>query len=365
MKSTIIMYCNHINYIGGIETYIYNWCQHLADKYDVTVLYRSGDIQQVTRLYDYANVDLMDDAVQYSCDVLLSNSAWAPIPPNVHAKKSYKIIHADYRDMELYGWKFVNDADAYLAVSQIAADSVKELFGIDATIISPLMGYKQEPKHILRLVSFTRLTPEKGGERVKQFAEELRKNNIPFEWRFYSDKSLAIQGFPEIVMSPPTLDVATGLSNADYLVQLSRTESFCYSVHEALQYGTPVICTDIPAFRGVIVNGYNGYLIPCDMSAIDAKTIYGCIPSNFEYVVSNEDSLDKWVHILGEPQRNSHTEHRVENNVRVKALMSYYDTSLNRYINQGEEFEVEHLRSLDLCTANRNRPAVATRVYER
>ena len=51
----------------------------------------------------------------------------------------------------------------------------------------------------------------------------------------------------------------------------SLTESYGYSIREALSVGTPVISTDIPEARKVIKDGVNGYLISADLSDFDGK----------------------------------------------------------------------------------------------
>jgi glycosyltransferase involved in cell wall biosynthesis len=46
----------------------------------------------------------------------------------------------------------------------------------------------------------------------------------------------------------PRLDIRDYIADADYLVQLSDTEAWSYSVLESLSLGTPVITTPIPCF---------------------------------------------------------------------------------------------------------------------
>jgi glycosyltransferase involved in cell wall biosynthesis len=55
------------------------------------------------------------------------------------------------------------------------------------------------------------------------------------------------------------------LSSADMLIQCSKNESYCYSVREALQAGTPCLVSDIPELRTLIEEGKNGYIYKEDM----------------------------------------------------------------------------------------------------
>ena len=58
-------------------------------------------------------------------------------------------------------------------------------------------------------------------------------------------------------------DILKDIAKADYLVQLSDCEAFCYSVVEALTVGTPVIVTDLPVFKELGINNDNAII--CDM----------------------------------------------------------------------------------------------------
>lgn len=58
-----------------------------------------------------------------------------------------------------------------------------------------------------------------------------------------------------------------------YLVQLSDTEGFPYSVYESLQCLTPVISTDYPSVHELIKDGENGYILDMELSNFDMKKI--------------------------------------------------------------------------------------------
>lgn len=355
----IIMYFHYINEIGGIETYMYNWCMAMHESYDIKILYGAGDVDQIKRIYQYADIEKINHGKKYYCDILISNQAWDRLPQNISvAVKSYKVLHSDYSFLSI---SVVKDADDYIAVSQHVADVVGEKFGIHPIVISPFMAEKTKPRKILRLVSLTRLTSEKGTKRILPLIELFKKYDIPFEWKIFSDTPGELDDIPEIIVRKPTLDVATQLSGADYLVQLSDTESFCYSIREALQYGVAVICTDIPVLRDIIIDGYNGYKVPLDLSNVDVLTIYEKIPKNFVYEFDNDAIKKQWSELLGEPSVISRP---IKKDVTVKSIDEYYDLTLGRQVNRGEIFKVDPLRAIELSNLSPNHPEVCVVVED-
>lgn len=77
-----------------------------------------------------------------------------------------------------------------------------------------------------------------------------------------------------IVFVEPSIYNEGLIKNCDYLVQLSKNESYCYSVHQALAQGKPCICTDIPEFRKVIKDGENGFLVGQGLEGLDIDAIF-------------------------------------------------------------------------------------------
>ena len=130
------------------------------------------------------------------------------------------------------------------------------------------------PQKVLHLISATRLTKEKGKDRIIKLAELLDKARIPYLWTIFTNDVNTINN-PNIVYMQPRLDIIDYIADADYLVQLSDDESFCYSVVEALSVDTPVIVTDCPVFKELgVVDGKNGWICDFDMSNVDVQKIY-------------------------------------------------------------------------------------------
>ena len=73
------------------------------------------------------------------------------------------------------------------------------------------------------------------------------------------------------------------IEESTFLVQLSSHESFGLSVAESLCLGTPVIVTDIPAFKEIgCKHGENAVICNLDMTNVDIEMIKKGLP-NFEY----------------------------------------------------------------------------------
>lgn len=364
-KISVIIYYSYIYKIGGIESWIYNMCQQLCNYYDIKVMFDDGNIEQLKRINEYVIVERRNSSDTYNCDVLLVASHLNKYPNNIKCKKCISVVHSDYEYYKdvLDCDSIAENANEIVSVSNKAAKSLNSVTGRNCKIISNILGKKVKPNKVLHLVSFTRLSPEKGYERMCFLVKKLKDNNIKFDWKIFSDidnKQLTKLDYPEIIFMNPTLDKYDYLSDADYLVQLSDTEAFCYSVHESLQYGTPVLVTDLDVFKDVVIDGYNGYNFKLDMSNVTDEMIYKIvnnIPTDFIYNDATEEIIDKWFDIIGEPK---YTEDVKINNkyIKVQAIEEYYDLQQYKNINVGDTFDVTSVRAYELCTTNNyiNRP---------
>jgi glycosyltransferase involved in cell wall biosynthesis len=87
------------------------------------------------------------------------------------------------------------------------------------------------------------------------------------------------------------------IKNCDYLVQLSDTESFCYSAYEALQRNVPVILTDFPEARNLVDDGENGFIVDMDLSNLDVDRIFNNKPKATYYI--DRCNHDMWEKVFG------------------------------------------------------------------
>lgn len=314
MKYANVFYVPHINVIGGIETFLYELIKKYQDK-DITIMYSDSksDIKQIKRYRKYARVIKIDEKQKIKCKKLfISYQAKLDM---FEADEIIYLIHADYKAQRLLP---NNDEriNKYYAVSKTAAKSYEEISGKKVEVCyNPLTIEK--PKKILKLISATRLTKEKGLDRMKKLVEILEYNNIPFLWLIFTNKTDAINNSNVIYMNTK-LDIRSYIAEADYLVQLSDCEAMCYSVCEALELNIPVILTDLPVYKELgIENKKHGYIVEFDMKNIPINDIYNKIPKDFDFKIP-EDNYDK---LLTKDKKK----YNGEDQVYVKALKSYYD----------------------------------------
>ena len=353
----LIIFHKWILKMGGVETFIYNFCVTMRNYYDITVMYESSDINQLARMYPYVDIEKLDPTKDYHADIVINNTAsWVKFPDNIHAEKIFTIIHCDYTDFMKFGVKpFLNVGHEFICVKGFARDSYEKLFNVKCDLIEGTLQPDLKPNKILHLISATRLTAEKGAERMKFFMQKLRESGIKFDWKVFTNDKFEVN-YPEVMIMKPCYDVIDYIADADYLVQLSDTEALCLSVREALSVGTPVIVTDIPGFD-YIEEGKMGYKFKLDMSNIDIDKIYHNIPT-VKWSEDKQAIMDKWFEKLGNPV---YIDKPIRENkkVNIRILLPYTDVVLGKYIEAGTIMEVDENRAFVLSNATYDRPQIA------
>ena len=331
-----IFYFYKINKIGGIEAFFY----YLAKKYqdwDITIYYTVGDIAQIKRLKKYVNVK------QYKGEKIVCDKAFfnfnLDIIDNVEAKEYIQIAHGDYKAMKIMPNTHPK-ITKYLGVSKQVCNTYKEVTGNDTELVyNPIVIDK--PKKVLNLISATRLTSEKGKDRMIKLANMLDAAEIPYMWTIFTDDTNEIDN-PNIAYMKPRLDIINYIANADYLVQLSSNEGYCYSVVESLMVGTPVIVTECPVFTEIgVKNGENGFIVDFDLSNVDIKNIY---KNNlkFEYK-PKEDTWEKYL----VPGKSTYQKD-LKTMVKVQCIRKYFDLQLNELKDIYDTYKVNKIRAEEL-----------------
>jgi len=267
--------------IGGIETWGYNLAKTFKKK-DITFVFRHADREQVERLSKYANVIIDDDKREYECDIFISANydGNSQILDRVKAKKYYQTIHSDFSSLkQIKSWKdFKLDIDKryqIIAASETAHNGIKKL-GYDSIIAkNPLASIDRERPLIL--LSMTRASIEKGLARMAKMMDELDRKHIKYLWLLASTIDMndqpriaeKIKNNKNVVIIPPSVRNEQLYWLADYCVQLSDTEAYCYTIRSALQHYCPVIATRFPEAEKIIKDGDNGYLLDFDLSNLD------------------------------------------------------------------------------------------------
>jgi len=338
----IIIYTKHTFEIGGIETFIYNLSQSLCNLYDILVLYDAIDMLQLNRLLKYVKVERIKPTKKYKCDSLIINRITDAIPTNISYKQKIQMCHTCRMGQD---WTIPKGADHVIFPSVVAKDSFKYKTG--EVIKNPVVI--KESREALKLVTASRLnTFEKGKNRIVQMAKILEVHDIPYIWIVFTKTDLG--KCPKgLIRLEPELNISSYIKAADYLVQLSDEESFCYSIVEALSLGTKVITTPIKVLPEIgFVDKVTGYIVPYDLKA-DYEEIYENRHRQIEYTYDNQSVVDSWIKILGEPHpKNLYNPLAL---VNTKVTRDYQDMQLGIKLLKGTVLQMTRERAEEVLRA--------------
>ena len=283
----IMVYQNLLFTIGGIETADYQLAKAFKDK-NIVFVFRTADIEQALRLAQYCEVIMDDDKMTFETDVLIlaNYDSMEHIKGRFKARKVYQQVHADWANMKRmwqwqnFKWTPDEQVDKVLAVSETSVKALQTAFErpIPSVCVPNILTPPDDTFRVF--LSLSRFSAEKGADLVVAMAKKFKEAGKHFLWIIcgtMSDSRLnyKLGNDANIVFVPPHIANEGLIKNCDYLVQLSKNESYCYSVHEALACGKPCICTDIPEFRKVIKNGVNGWLVGQGLEGLDIDAIFG------------------------------------------------------------------------------------------
>ena len=354
-----IYYFWMISEIGGIETFFYQLAKKYKDR-DLTIVYRQADPKQLARLQQYVRC-VKYTGQKFKCKRAFFNFN-TDIIDDIDAEEYILVVHGDYETMVQQGQLFAAPThpkiDRYLACSKRAAKGFTAVTGKPCEVCyNPFIVEK--PKKVLNLISATRLTREKGKTRMIKLANMLDAAGIPYIWTIFTNDKDAIDN-PNIIYMKPRLDVANFIANADYVVQLSDNEGYCYTVMEAVSAGVPAIVTPCPVFKELgLEDGKNCYYVDFEMKDFDINKLLNK-PTNFNFQPPM-DSWDQW--IIDSP--NKWPEER-DTLYIVKATSAYRDhhlsdAELHKIPEPGFEWKVDFNR-MQILTGNNERKLVLATV---
>ena len=272
----------------------------MRNYYDITILYSTGDMEQISRLAKLVKLEQYDNSKDYEYDIVIRNSVWGKIPHSLKSKDNryIEMRHANYKYLKeknllniQYGkWDKVNEI---VACGEFVNQMSRETLHDNPTTIINILAPKQETRHILKLISCTRIDANKGWNRMLKMAQMMREANIKFEWNIFTNNHKECK-YEEIHFYKQRFDIWDYLAEADYTVLLSDCEGLPYTVQESLQYDTPCIVTDVEGCTELIKDGISGYVVPLDMK-FDIKRILNITKiSNYE-----NGAKEKWINYLG------------------------------------------------------------------
>lgn len=350
-----LFYVSNFNVIGGVETYIYELARKYKD-YDIAVVYKTGHPNQIRRLMKYVKVYKYKGGY-IKCKKFFCNYE-TDIIDKVDAKEYTQLIHAMFKTNKITP-RLNPKVDKYLAVSTIARDEFYELTGIEPIVCrNPLQITDDEKKPILELISATRLTPEKGKDRMERLANELTRNDIDFIWYVFTNDEKAIDN-PNVVYCKPRLNIRpilNSIKGKGYGVQLSDCEGDCYFTRECEALGIPLIVTPIPSFKEQgLVEGKNCYYVPFDMQEVNVDRFLK-IPSYDGYI-----GEDNWINNLVLDKTN----YRGGNmRVKLRCIRSYTDVQLGQDLDVGYEWTTTQKRADELLNNPNNLVEVVEYIEE-
>ena len=346
IRTQVVLYYSWIQQIGGVETFFYNFCSKMAKYYDICILYDRFDALQLARLKKVALCVKNGDA-KIKCDTLIVNGIFDKVPTQVFAKQKIRLVHTC--KIERYGIVSVpDDCDRKIFVSKAAMESFNE----SGEVINNLPGERSGDKALI-LLSATRLTNEKGYDRMLKLAQRFKKCDIPFLWLVFTAKNDRV--FPEgFIKLPPTLNIEPYIAKCDYVVQLSDVEAFCYTLQEALQINKPVLTTPIEVLPEVgVKDGENGYIIPFDVDQMtdeEVKRIYKDQPTFFHYEKNtfedkSEEIIKKWRKVLGNTKPTHSYKYDSTQKMIICKISRFRDVVLNKVFAKGEIQTVDQERA--------------------
>lgn len=331
-----VLFINYLHVIGGIESFIY----HFAQIMEVTLIVGSIHVEQREKLSKVCKVVDYDPRGSYHCDTLILLRILDKMPDNIFYKRSVRMCHGCRTNPN---WHIPQDSDFIVNVSEASKKSFDKEAKDGMVIHNPII---KTDKRALILVSATRIpAPDKGDneQRMRILAERLNEADIPFIWFNFSEGQLnnPPRGFINI---PKEMDIQPYIAKADYLVQLSNSEAWSYSILEALVNGTAVLVTPFEsAFEMGIEDGKNGYIIPFDMG-FDVNKLLD-VPE-FEYKYNNKAIKKQWDDIT-----SGKIKPKKKEGVKIRITTTYNDTALRRQVSAGEVITVPKERAKQIKNA--------------
>ena len=256
---------SYLNTIGGVESHLY----YLAKKYrdrDWCVVIRKGDPDQIRRLSRYVRIIMIRPFDRLECKRIFLSYDMS-ILSQTKAEEKYYAIHADYQSQidngtMPKGSNVQKEGIKYIAVSKCARDGFKG-DNIEVVYMPIELDRYEDP---ILLMSATRLTAEKGFDRIKKLAKALDDAHVNYMWHIFTN-SQKEDISPNVIFMKPRLDIVSKMKLYDGMVQLSDSEAFCITIQEALLSGIHLIATPLPLIKEIKAEKYT-ITLPFDMENI-------------------------------------------------------------------------------------------------
>ena len=343
-----LFYFKRILRIGGTEQFLYEIAKKYH-QYDITVLYDDAEFEQLMRLKRLVRCVKRENDKKYYAKKAFYNYNLEALA-QVEADEHIFVCHAIYQQIPLVPPLTYPKLTGYIGVSDYACDELKKYAEYQGKEIEPVRVYNpltlERPDKVVRLISACRLDDKvKGGERtlklieaLDEYCEEYGRHYI---WFIYSNQPNVKIKSPNVVVMEGRPDIRPYIADADYLVQLSNDmESYCYSINEALGYGTRIIRTPLTVAKELKIPKSAEIVADWDMKNVKevVKAIFEP-KADFTYNPPN----DGWSKVLvREPTKYKPS----ADTVMVRPKVRYYDLELKEQMNQwSRPFEVSEERA--------------------
>lgn len=323
---------------------MYYLAQIIGDM-DIVFVYNHGDEKQLNKLRRKIRCVQYLNGMKIKCDKIFFNYN-ADIINAVDAKEYIRVLHCIY-EKEPTLPKDEEKITRYIGVSQAVCDSWYRVTGKKAELCYNPVNREPFVK-IMHLVSATRLSSDKGGDRMQTLATMLDNAGIPYIWDIFTNDFSKVDS-PNVFYHEPNVNASGYFRTADYVVQLSNDEGYGYVPVEALQQGVPVIVTPFSVLDELgIKDGENAIVLPFDMKNIDVWDIYNRIGTfKFKY----EPRTGDWRKLMS-PGKGTYQEN-MSYVYKVRFTKNYeksrmIDAVKLRRVKEGEECVVDYNRYLHL-----------------
>jgi len=280
----IVFYFPNI-YIGGTEKAMLELIKKLCDKHEIIVAFdKSYSIDVVLEMSNYAEII----NVKYkplSCKTLVYVSHYGR--PKIKAKKYVQWNHTSIGEVDTEPPKRTN-INVWVSVSNEAKKQLDNKFNVDSMVIRNETAkvdvtddvFKQTGK--LNLLTVSRISKEKGFERMLEMVKRLEERKIDYKWyvigkshqqKYEKEIKEQFKIYPNVIFVGEKQNPYPYFNNVDYGVMLSDRESDCLFVRECRSINIPVIVSKWNGVEEQIVDGDNGYILNMDLSNLDIDKI--------------------------------------------------------------------------------------------
>lgn len=342
-----VIYYENVLSLGGTTTYEIELCKKYCETKDITLLYKNGSKERIAELENYVRC-IKWNGEEIECDNLFTNYDHSGIE-KIKAKKYYQVIHAQYITNKIKP-KVEPIFDYYICVSKVVRKEFIELTNLPKNKVlvsyNPITIEDSERKPPLIIGSFTRLSWEKGKDKMQRLIQELDRQKVNYLWFIYTSDINAIKS-NNVIYQKPISNVRNIMAMCDIVAQLSLCEGDCYTIKEAKSIMDKVLITPCPSFFEMGCDRNKDIVLEQDLSNIDE------VISRLKEMADNKKPRqskfipkgDKYNKLL--INGNNNYRELVNKKYRVKALKEFenvVDNQVGRKRKENEEFIVNGVR---------------------